>query len=87
MTEDQQKAYEALLDMFASDGWQYFQDEVSHILSSAKLDLEFLNESRDVFRRQGNVTTLQWVTNYEGAVRTAVDQLEEQEQEFDDADV
>lgn len=80
-----QKYYEALLEMFSSEGWKYYVEDQEAALNSLR---ETANRdcvtSESWHERRGAINKLEQLINYETAVRATFENIEELEKERKD---
>jgi len=62
----------ALMDMFATEGWNYFLEDVTENLKGANT-LDGITGEQALGFRQGQINTLRSVIAYEDTIRNAVD--------------
>ena len=77
MTPENQKYYDSLLDMFATDGWKEFNRDFSDSLRGL-IDNSYneCHKSKDWHKRRGEIEQLTRLVNYENMIRQSLEQLE-----------
>jgi hypothetical protein len=73
---------QALMDMFATEGWQYFLEDVAENLKGANT-LDSITGEQSLGFRQGQVNTLRSVLAYEDTIRDAVDNEAEETDDYE----
>ena len=66
MMDDPESVFEAARDMFLTEGWQNFIDEIEGLIET--LTLDSASTSDDFFHSKGKLEALRVVANYESAV-------------------
>lgn len=62
MTE--QEEYEAILDVFASDGWKLIQKDMQDTLQAVE-SINGINSVEELFKRKGEAERLRWFIDLE----------------------
>lgn len=75
MDQELEKYYENYFDLFATDGWKQFVEEISDIHSNYRIE-DIKNESH-LFRVKGEREQLFRVLRFETNIRSAYDQIVE----------
>lgn len=66
--------YESLLNLFSTDGWKNFQEDMLNSLDSLN-DLQTINTADEFWLRKGQIQTLSLIVNYEQAAKSAYEEL------------
>lgn len=78
MDKQQEQEYEALLEMFNSDGWKHFQKEFKDVLEQMVEWAPDQCPTNDDWQfRRGAIAQLRIVTGYEQFIRLSLAQEEE----------
>lgn len=78
MTPELQKYYETYFDLFTTDGWKQFVEDMTD--SSKNFDLRTVADEGSLKFCQGQLLVLDTILNWEAAVETAYTQLKEEEE-------
>ena len=66
--------YESLLNLFSTDGWKNFQEDMLNSLDSLN-DLQTITNADEFWLRKGQIQTLSFIVNYEQAAKSAYEEL------------
>ena len=66
--------YESLLNLFSTDGWKNFQEDMLNSLDSLN-DLQTITTADEFWLRKGQIQTLSLIVNYEQAAKSAYEEL------------
>lgn len=69
-----QEYYESLLNLFATDGWKKFQEDMRNSLENLN-NIQTVNSAEEFWLRKGQVDTLSFIVNYENAAVAAYEDL------------
>lgn len=69
-----QEYYESLLNLFATDGWKKFQEDMRNSLENLN-NIQTINSAEEFWLRKGQVDTLSFIVNYENAAVAAYEDL------------
>lgn len=69
-----QEYYESLLNLFTTDGWKKFQEDMSNSFNTLN-DIQSINTAEEFWLRKGQVQTLSFIVNYENAAKAAYEDL------------
>jgi hypothetical protein len=69
-----QEYYESLLNLFTTDGWKKFQEDMDNSLKTLN-DTQSINTAEEFWLRKGQVQTLSFIVNYENAAKAAYEDL------------
>ena len=67
MTPEQEKFYNKAQDMFRTEGWKNFQDDIKNIFE-VSVNLDNLSTTEDLWKAKGRVDILRYVANYNAMV-------------------
>lgn len=81
MTQAEQKYFETYLDLFTSDGWKQFLNELAG--RQSMYDLGKINDLKDLFFVKGELSVINMVLNFETMIRNAQEQAENGDEEED----
>lgn len=70
MQDENQKYYEALIDMTASDGWRYFVEDIDIALDSIN-DIKSINDLETLYLNKGRLEILERFKNYRTAIENS----------------
>lgn len=76
MSPEEQKYYETYFDLFMSDGWKQFIEEINEILDGHSI--ERIKDEKHLAFVKGERDALFRVRRFETGIRTAYDVLQEQ---------
>ena len=80
MNEELQKYYETYLDLFATDGWKQFINEMQEAFK--QLDsVSTCKSTEELFFRQGQLEILTRLTFFEDSINGQMDEAKQQEAE------
>ncbi len=79
MTPEDNKYYEAFFDLFNTDGWKQFVEEVTEAHSAYQI--ENLNSEKELFFAKGERSTLQRIINFENGIEAAYASITEETEE------
>lgn len=66
------KYYESLLDIFSTDGWKNFVEDIQNI-SEPMNEVRTLHSEKDLWLRKGQLDILDYMLNYENMIKEAYD--------------
>ena len=90
MTQEDEKYFENLIDMFSSEGWKAFVAEIQKGQTTTANELAFKSDatSSDLHYMRGRVQAYTQILNFETGIRNTFDQLKaEERKEAEDADI
>ena len=70
-----QKYFESLVDMFATDGWKMFIEDVTANRETLA-DVYTINDGNQLFFRRGQLETVDRIINFETTIRNAFEEFE-----------
>ena len=73
MDEGLQKYYEGLLEMFLTEGWSTFMEDMESVRDS--ITIEGLKSEEDFWKAKGKLEVLNRVLAFEGAMKAAYDEI------------
>ncbi len=76
MSPEEQKYYETYFDLFMTDGWKQFMEEINEILDRHRIE-DIKNETHLAFVK-GERDALFRVRRFETGIKSAYDVLQEQ---------
>jgi len=74
------KYFDAVRDMFLSDGWQYFLQDLNRFVTEAN-DIRAVRDAEDLFYKQGQLNVAEFVLGFEESIKTAQQAQEDEETE------
>jgi competence protein ComGF len=77
--EDNEEYFAAMKQMFQSDGWQYFIDDLRenvHLIN----DLQMVTDEKDLFHKKGKLDTIGLILNFPETIKRAEEDLDESPQ-------
>ena len=75
MTPEVEKYYETYFDLFTTEGWKQFVQDVSNNLE--QYDVRTVEDVDDLRFKQGQLKVIDHVMNWETLIRNAYEELEE----------
>ena len=69
MTEEDEKFFEACRELFMTDGWQHFQQEIATGIATCRI--EGCESAEDFWQAKGRLQILHQVAGWETAVKAA----------------
>lgn len=69
-----QEYYESLLNLFATDGWKKFQEDMRTSFDNLN-NIQTIHSEEEFWLRKGQINTLSFIVNYEHAAKTAYEEL------------
>ena len=78
MTPELQKYYETYFDLFTTDGWKQFVEDIKD--SSKNFDLRHVPDESSLKFCQGQLLVLDMILNWEASVENTYTQLKEEEE-------
>ena len=69
-----QEYYESLLDLFSTNGWKHFKEDMAKSMLNLN-DLQTVTTAEDFWLRKGQVSILSFIAGYEDAVVAAYEEL------------
>jgi len=77
MTPEVEKYYENYFDLFTTDGWKQYVEQVE--AEKDNFSLEGVKDDKDLYAKQGQLYVINNILNFESMIRTAYDSLKEDE--------
>ena len=74
MSPEEQKFFDAARDLFLSDGWKAFDEELQIMVDSQSI--ESCNSESDFWLTKGRLQAFRQIQRYENAVRLAEEQFD-----------
>ena len=74
--QEDEKYYAAMKEMFKSEGWKYFTEELrenAHVIS----DLQNVSDEKDLFHKRGKLDTIGLILNFPDTLRRAEEDHDE----------
>ena len=78
MSPEEQKYFEDRFDMFSTDGWKTFQDEVDVMIKDIEAQA-FIGDDKAFLVYKGSRQLLLWLRNQEDIINTSYDNLVEED--------
>lgn len=79
MTPELQKYYETYFDLFATEGWKQFIEDVKE--SAGTFDVRNVQDEAALKFVQGQLTIMDKISNWDNMVNTAFEQLQDEDKE------
>lgn len=79
MTPELQKYYETYFDLFATEGWKQFIEDVKE--SAGTFDVRNVQDEAALKFVQGQLTIMDKISNWDNMVNAAFEQLQEEDKE------
>jgi hypothetical protein len=79
MTPELQKYYEDYADLFLTDGWKQFQEDIQ--AAALTINIMSLKDSKDLHISQGKLDVFQRLLNWQNSIDNAYDELLNEEKE------
>tara|TARA_R110000824_G_scaffold313084_1_gene499956 strand:- start:2411 stop:2671 length:261 start_codon:yes stop_codon:yes gene_type:complete len=79
MTPDLQKYYEDYADLFLTDGWKQFQEDIQ--AAALTINIMSMNDAKDLHVSQGKLDVFQRLLNWQNSIDNAYDELLNEEKE------
>ena len=73
---DDNKRFDALLDMYAMPGWKLLMEEMQEALNSLQLTTHMLNEKHELWKRKGEIQKLGELLAHETVTRAQIEEAE-----------
>jgi heme oxygenase len=70
MTQDEERYFEAYFDLFASQGWKQFIEDMDGLEESIN-DLASINDAENFHLRKGQLQIVRRILGFESAIKTA----------------
>jgi hypothetical protein len=80
MEENLDAYYDAVRDMFLSEGWRFFLEDLNRFTTSLS-DVREVRDAEDLFYKQGQLNIVDFVKSYEEAIVEAQQTLEAEAEE------
>lgn len=77
MTPEVEKYYENYFDLFTTNGWKQYVEQVE--AEKDNFSLEGVKDDKDLYAKQGQLYVINNILNFESMIRTAYDNLKEDE--------
>lgn len=75
MDKETQQYFEDYFDLFSTDGWKQFIEELEDIIDT--FSIENIKDQDDLKTTQGQLQILNRIANFEDSIRNAYDQAED----------
>lgn len=79
MTPELEKYYETYFDLFTTDGWKQFIEDVKE--SAGTFDVRNVSDEAALKYAQGQLTIMDKILNWDNMVNAAFEQLQEEDKE------
>lgn len=79
MTPELQKYYETYFDLFATEGWKQFIEDVKE--SAGTFDVRNVQDEAALKFVQGQLTIMDKISNWDNMVNAAFEQLQDEDKE------
>lgn len=79
MTPELQKYYEDYADLFLTDGWKQFQEDIQ--AAALTINIMSLKDAKDLHISQGKLDVFQRLLNWQNSIDNAYDELLNEEKE------
>ena len=73
MTPDLQKYYEDYADLFLTDGWKQFQEDIE--AAALTINIMSMQDAKDLHISQGKLDVFQRLLNWQNSIENAYDEL------------
>lgn len=73
MTPDLQKYYEDYADLFLTDGWKQFQEDIQ--AAALTINIMSMQDAKDLHISQGKLDVFQRLLNWQNSIENAYDEL------------
>lgn len=73
MTPDLQKYYEDYADLFLTDGWKQFQEDIQ--AAALTINIMSMQDAKDLHLSQGKLDVFQRLLNWQNSIENAYDEL------------
>jgi len=77
MTPEVEKYYENYFDLFTTDGWKQYVEQVE--AEKDNFLIENIKDDRDLYAKQGQLYVINNILNFESMIRNAYDSIQEDE--------
>lgn len=79
MTPELRKYYEDYADLFMTDGWKTFQEDI--LAAASTINIMALNDAKDLHISQGKLDVFQRLINWQNSIENAYEELLREEKE------
>lgn len=79
MTPELQKYYEDYADLFMTDGWKTFQEDI--LAAASTINIMALKDAKDLHISQGKLDVFQRLLNWQNSIENAYEELLQEEKE------
>ena len=79
MTPELQKYYEAYADLFLTDGWKQFQEDIQ--AAAHTINIMSMKDAKDLYISQGKLDVFYRLLNWQSSIENAYEDLLQQEKE------
>ena len=79
MTPELRKYYEDYADLFMTDGWKTFQQDI--IAAASTINIMALKDAKDLHISQGQLDVFQRLINWQNSIENAYEELLREEKE------
>ena len=79
MTQDEERYFEAYFDLFSSQGWKQFIEDMDGLDDTIN-DLASINDADNFFLRKGQLQIVRRILGFESAIKNAYQDNKENEQ-------
>mgnify|MGYP003113140278 CR=1 FL=1 len=79
MTPELQKYYENYADLFLTDGWKQFQEDIQ--AAALTINIMSLKDAKDLHISQGKLDVFQRLLNWQNSIENAYEEILNEEKE------
>lgn len=79
MTPELQKYYEDYADLFMTDGWKTFQEDIQ--AAALTINIMAMKDAKDLHISQGKLDVFQRLLNWQNSIENAYEELLQEEKE------
>lgn len=79
MTPELQKYYEDYADLFMTDGWKAFQEDIQ--AAALTINIMAMKDAKDLHISQGKLDVFQRLLNWQNSIENAYEELLQEEKE------
>jgi hypothetical protein len=79
MTPELQKYYEDYADLFLTDGWKTFQEDIQ--AAALTINIMAMKDAKDLHISQGKLDVFQRLLNWQNSIENAYEELLQEEKE------
>ena len=75
MDRELQEYYEKLLDLFSSEGWKQYIEDISDNMEFLQ-DINTISDEKQLWFRRGQIEALQRILSYESTIKNSYEDFE-----------